>query len=37
MITVISYLLLENFYHGGYSGWLFVIPALTDLAILDKL
>ena len=36
MITIIAYLLLTN-YGGDYTGWLYVLPILTDLIILGKI
>ena len=36
MITIISYLLLTN-YGGDYTGWLYVLPVLTDLVLLGKI
>jgi len=36
MITVISYILLNNF-TPDYSGWLLVLPVLIDLVILERL
>lgn len=35
MIIVICYILLEQF-TNGWSGWLFVFPALLDLAVVGK-
>lgn len=34
MITIISYLLLEHYQHD-YSGWLLVLPVLSDWVIID--
>ena len=36
MITIISYLLLTN-YGSEYTGWLYVLPVLTDLVLLGKI
>ena len=36
MITLIGFILLENFTES-YNGWLFVLPVLLDLIVLDKL
>ena len=36
MITIISYLLLTN-YGEDYTGWLYVLPVITDLVLLGKI
>lgn len=36
MCTIIAYLLLARL-GSDYSGWLFVLPVLTDFAIIDCL
>lgn len=35
MITVISYVLLNYFDGSKWNGWLMVLPALTDLTLID--
>lgn len=35
MITVISYVLLNYFVGSEWTGWLLVIPVLTDLELID--
>ena len=36
MLTILSYLVLSR-YGGDYSGFLYVLPVLLDIAIIDKL
>ena len=36
MITILSYIVLENFAQD-WSGWLLVLPVLLDLGIINKI
>lgn len=37
MFTIASYLLLNHYAGGDWSGWLLVLPVLLDIALIEKI
>lgn len=37
MVTILAYLLLNNYVGPDFSGWLLVLPVLLDLALIEKI
>jgi hypothetical protein len=37
MLTVLCYVALSAKFGSAWSGWLLVIPVITDIAVIDKM
>jgi hypothetical protein len=37
MITVLTYIALQTTFGSAWSGWLLVLPVITDLVLLDRI
>ena len=37
MITVLSFMALQSTFGSAWSGWLLVLPVITDFVLLDRI